>query len=296
MNELDNADLQLHFAEYARRSAEAAEAAAKSAAAAAFASPGTMKFWVEFMLTTLPLALAAYLLLYILAMKHRAIFLAFGQRMTSFKAMGFEISLDATKNLTNAQRYDFRGQDLRKTHTGRHASQLRVTAEDRRRAIERAAAAAPLLRGRRVLWVDDCPMNNLYEQIALGEFGLIVLTATDNDTAIDFLRNEKVSFDLVISDIARPKQAEDGEALIGRMRGAGAHQPIVFYVSHLDPAKPTPLGAFGITNRPDELVHLAIDALARKGVDFHSREPSPDGAPEDGTEPAAAATATGMTA
>jgi len=36
---------------------------------------------------------------------------------------------------------------------------------------------------------------------------------------------------------------------------------VVFYVSVVYQDKPLPPGAFGLTNRPDELLHLVIDAL-----------------------------------
>jgi hypothetical protein len=39
--------------------------------------------------------------------------------------------------------------------------------------------------------------------------------------------------------------------------------PIIFYIGRYDPTAGTPAGAFGITNRPDQLIHLAIDALAQ---------------------------------
>ena len=38
---------------------------------------------------------------------------------------------------------------------------------------------------------------------------------------------------------------------------------MVFYVSVVYQDKPLPPGAFGLTNRPDELLHLVIDALER---------------------------------
>lgn len=39
--------------------------------------------------------------------------------------------------------------------------------------------------------------------------------------------------------------------------------PVVFYVGEVDPKKGTPVYAFGLTNRPDELVHLILDILER---------------------------------
>jgi hypothetical protein len=39
---------------------------------------------------------------------------------------------------------------------------------------------------------------------------------------------------------------------------------VIFYVSVINQDKPLPPGAFGLTNRPDELLHLVIDALERR--------------------------------
>ena len=38
---------------------------------------------------------------------------------------------------------------------------------------------------------------------------------------------------------------------------------VVFYVGRVDRAAGVPAGSFGITNRPDELLHLVMDALER---------------------------------
>jgi len=40
--------------------------------------------------------------------------------------------------------------------------------------------------------------------------------------------------------------------------------PAIFYVGVIDPTKGVPPLAFGMTNRPDELLHLTLDALERK--------------------------------
>jgi hypothetical protein len=38
---------------------------------------------------------------------------------------------------------------------------------------------------------------------------------------------------------------------------------VIFYLWDYKPELGTPAGAFGITKRPDKLLHLVIDALAR---------------------------------
>ena len=39
--------------------------------------------------------------------------------------------------------------------------------------------------------------------------------------------------------------------------------PVIFYVGVFEPERGVPGQAFGITNRPDELLHLTLDALER---------------------------------
>jgi hypothetical protein len=47
------------------------------------------------------------------------------------------------------------------------------------------------------------------------------------------------------------------------MRTAGHREPVVFCILNLDPGRGTPGDAVGITNRPDELIHLVLDGLER---------------------------------
>ena len=48
-----------------------------------------------------------------------------------------------------------------------------------------------------------------------------------------------------------------------QLRDAGFHQPVIFYVGRPEPEKGAPAGAFGLTNRPDQLLQLVVDALSR---------------------------------
>jgi len=48
-----------------------------------------------------------------------------------------------------------------------------------------------------------------------------------------------------------------------RLRAANVLLPMIFYVHKLKPGAGTPEGTFGITNRPDQLLHLVPDALGR---------------------------------
>lgn len=68
-------------------------------------------------------------------------------------------------------------------------------------------------------------------------------------------------FDLVISDIARGEDPAAGLGTPRALTNQGTRVPVIFYVGQA--LRPIPQDAFGITDRPDELVHLVLDALAR---------------------------------
>lgn len=130
--------------------------------------------------------------------------------------------------------------------------------------VTRADRAAGILRGATIAWVDDNPANNLVERRLLSRLGIFVEpVARPGDVAA--LRSQDPAFwDLVISDAARPGDPDDGaDATFSRLRGDGHTGPVIFYVGRVDPKRGTPAGAFGLTNRPDELLHLVIDALER---------------------------------
>jgi len=48
------------------------------------------------------------------------------------------------------------------------------------------------------------------------------------------------------------------------IRKLGDGAPVVFYIGDLDEDRGVPPGAFGITDRVEELLHLVLDALERR--------------------------------
>ena len=125
----------------------------------------------------------------------------------------------------------------------------------------RATLVEAVLRGRRVLWVDDCPENNFYERIALSQLGLAVdlaISTTEGLRAAEYLTP-----DVIISDMERAGQQDAGMELLGALRQRGLSTPVLFYIRQVDPSLGTPRGAFAITERPDELLHCVLDVLER---------------------------------
>lgn len=146
---------------------------------------------------------------------------------------------------------------------------VEVPAVDRKAALDRANANRAVLEGAEILWVDDSPSNNRNEARMLRSFGALVTFAASTDEASRALQTgteQHQPFDIILSDISRNLPTPDptaGLTMLPRLRNAGFHQPVIYYVGRPDPNAGVPAGAFGVTNRPDQLLHLVIDALAR---------------------------------
>lgn len=127
--------------------------------------------------------------------------------------------------------------------------------------LRRAQIAAAALKGARILWIDDCPQNNAWERAVLGAFGAQITPVKTTKSALAYLGREL--FDAIISDAEREGSRREGIAAIPAIFAKSSETPIVFYVAKVEPDLGTPGGSFGITNRPDELLHLLLDALER---------------------------------
>jgi hypothetical protein len=125
--------------------------------------------------------------------------------------------------------------------------------------LRRAQVVEPALRGARILWIDDRPEGNVWEYDCLTALGAGVKTVETTRSAVACLEREP--YDLVISDVEREgrptRGIEDLPSLQVRQRAI----PVILYVMDLKPG--VPAGAFGVTARPDELLHLCMDALER---------------------------------
>jgi hypothetical protein len=124
------------------------------------------------------------------------------------------------------------------------------------RRIERIPT---VLAGANLLWVDDQPEGNLYERVALSELGAQIDLALSTSEALLFLQRKK--YHAVISDMRRGAIPDEGLRMVQSMP-AGT-PPVVFYILDMDRSRGTPPDTFGITNRPDELLHLLLDVLER---------------------------------
>jgi CheY-like chemotaxis protein len=139
----------------------------------------------------------------------------------------------------------------------------------RTRALQRARDQRALLDGAEILWVDDRPTNNRNETRMLRSFGALITCACTTDeavAAVALAAEELRPFHLILSDISREFPTHDskaGLAMLDRLRNEKSAVPVIFYIGRRDADAAAPPGAFGLTDRPDQLLHLALDALAR---------------------------------
>ena len=92
--------------------------------------------------------------------------------------------------------------------------------------------------------------------------GLFVEAAATNDAALVVLRDPEEAISVVISDIDRGISTY-GLALLDDLQALPIQPPVIFYVAQVDAKRGVPPRAFGITNRPDELMNLVMDAIDR---------------------------------
>ena len=247
--------------QYAVEAARAAQKAAEEAAASAAEPPG----WFQTAQTVVALvlqgigALVAAVIAGILIANLKTLSQRFNA-LTSLKFPGLELSF-ADRELGEAVAKRS-GEVFIKKGTAEQYP-VRISRRDEARALQRARRDRHLLDSARILWVDDHPENNNAERHVFEAFGARIDFVTYNAAALAALRGA-TAYDLVLSDIRRgDDKSPDGLELSSILRDDDEAPPLIFYIGVVDKALPLPDGAFALTNRPDELLQLALDALSR---------------------------------
>ena len=127
-----------------------------------------------------------------------------------------------------------------------------------------AELAPGTLSGRRLLWVDDRPNDNLYESGLFRHAGMAVTTAISSAEAKRQLKSGR--FDLVISDIHRREgnrnRPSAGYELLQWMRRNNHVMPLIFYTGIAKGVdKKRSKEALGWTDNPATLVELVMRAV-----------------------------------
>jgi CheY-like chemotaxis protein len=111
---------------------------------------------------------------------------------------------------------------------------------------------------KRALWVDDHPDNNVNETVALELLGVFVVSATSNRAALRYL--SALEFDVVITDLDRGGNNEDGSALLDTLRTTRPQLPVVFYVGNAERHRGALLaaGARAVEDQPAALISAVL--------------------------------------
>jgi len=119
--------------------------------------------------------------------------------------------------------------------------------------------------GKRILWVDDQPDNNLYEIQLFQSLGMVIDTSTSTDAALEQLSRNK--YDVVITDMLRSNDSKAGYELLESIHQKGIGVPLIIYSRSSNAtfrAEAIRRGALGETNDPTELFKLVTYAVLKK--------------------------------
>ena len=123
---------------------------------------------------------------------------------------------------------------------------------------------SPSISGHSILWVDDKPMNNVYEASVLKRLGASILFARSTDEALAFINRD--NFDLIISDVHRDENGQSnpnaGYELLEELGRTNRKIPFIFYtsdVAYLNQHRSQ--AAFGAADTPSKVTELTIRAL-----------------------------------
>lgn len=139
-----------------------------------------------------------------------------------------------------------------------------ISMDERSRVLRRAEKVVSVLQGAQILWVDDNPDNNIYLRKIMRSLGIFVDTARSTTEGISML--QQTQYDVVISDMKRDGNPNEGIEFLDEMLLHNLYRWTIFYTGELDFSKGTPAYAFGITNRPDYLLHYVMDILERERI------------------------------
>lgn len=139
-----------------------------------------------------------------------------------------------------------------------------VSHRDRMAVLRRLSANAALLRGARVLWVDDEPANNREERTLLEALEVRIDLATSSAAAEQFLRNHH--YLLMVTDVRREGHGDEGIRFVQGLPAKGLLLPAIGYVGTDQSGQARPAHFFGMTRRPDHLMQLVCDVAQREGV------------------------------
>ena len=208
------------------------------------------KFWIE-VIKLIP-SFVWFLLVVIVIIKfYKPVRYELLPKVSDIKAMGVEFSfiknsIDAALELADKN----------------PKWKIEVPEAAKKNVLNRAKEHFNVFQNATILWIDDNPENNLNEWRMFLQLNVKIELAKSTESALEMLHQKK--YDVIISDMARTDEDDAGLRFLIKFRKVDETTPVIFYIGTYDPKLGKPIGAFGITNRPDELLHLVLDALERK--------------------------------
>lgn len=119
---------------------------------------------------------------------------------------------------------------------------------------------------RTILWVDDRPDNNIFERKAMKAYSIECTLATSTKEALQKISASR--FDVIISDMSRPRDFRAGYTLLESLRAGGNQTPYFIYAgsrAREHAVEALRRGAQGSTNSPDELIEMVLASLKVSG-------------------------------
>ena len=202
-------------------------------------------WWIELIKITIGL-ITVFLAVYIGA-RYRDELQGFFRHIKKFMGLGAEAKC-ASKSFDNAI----------------SVQQVEVCQNDYQSALKRLKLISPYLHGIRILWIDENHVRTRHERELLEQFGVRITLASTSAQAETALR--KNCFLLVITDINREGRNTEGLDFVNRTVYAGISVWTIAYVRTYQDGLPRPPYLFGITNRPDHLIHLICDIIDRERI------------------------------
>ncbi|GAB3214083.1 hypothetical protein GCM10027294_51410 [Marinactinospora endophytica] len=210
--------------------------------------------WVG-LLDALPTALWVGFALLVFLTLRRPLLQEILPRVSEIRGLGVELTLGEAEELLEkaAEHAPGRGP----VHAGQ-ASPL--AGAEGSSVVARLEHAASLLKGGRILWVDDVPGNNRYLVRLFEELGMRVDQVTSTSQALE--KADRNSYDMVISDIARDGDERAGIDMVELFRKNQVRLPVIFHSEGFDPRLGLDPMVFAGTSGIG-LVHYVIDVMER---------------------------------
>jgi CheY-like chemotaxis protein len=124
-----------------------------------------------------------------------------------------------------------------------------------------------------ILWVDDCPENNIYERQAFESLGLTFTFTTSTRQGIEMVKSNL--FAAIISDMARKEGPQEGYVLLETLRKQG-NKTSFFIYSSSDSAEhkreAARRGAQGSTNNPQELIRTVTTTIVKGSANWSAQD------------------------